>query len=58
MDVGEVCPYCKGTGMAPGDGPTQCGFCHNGRLTEAQRREINDAWGRVFAFTKRFLKGT
>lgn len=21
------CPYCHGTGKAPGDGATECGFC-------------------------------
>lgn len=21
------CPYCHGTGLAPGDGKTKCGFC-------------------------------
>jgi ribosomal protein S27AE len=22
------CPHCHGTGLAPGDGRTECGFCH------------------------------
>ena len=26
----EECPYCEGTGLAPGDGKTKCGFCEDG----------------------------
>jgi len=28
--VDEECPYCLGTGLAPGDGKTKCGFCEDG----------------------------
>lgn len=34
------CPYCAGTGLAPGDGQTECGFCYNrnhARLKMARR---------------------
>lgn len=31
------CPYCAGTGIAPGDGTTECGFCDD---AEANRIEI------------------
>lgn len=31
------CPHCAGTGIAPGDGATECGFCDDG---EANRLDI------------------
>ena len=30
QDNRHSCPYCFGTGLAPGDGRTECGFCCHG----------------------------
>lgn len=42
------CPHCHGTGMAPGDGPTRCGFCPDGTFTEEAEAERRAAWAHVF----------
>ncbi len=36
----EECPYCEGTGLAPGDGRTKCGFCDKGKALQSNTERV------------------
>lgn len=36
------CPHCHGTGLAPGDGQTECGFCETSPTLTGLRKERFD----------------